>query len=336
MVINNRKKLLLIVSLALLFVSLGNFRAYRRLNAQIQNSILKANAPTLPDKVYLFQSPQDSLLLEDLVLEQYYLYYLLIEIVTPHNCTANITLWDPEGHQFNIFENRLYVEPEGANYFEIPFGTAISGNYDFLFEVITLENMNLHIRMEKGPKCLLNKLPLEELDSVKLYKVTRFSNEGYVNHTIMLNIDYMYKFYVGRVSPISFMEDNEIKIDLSLEDPEGIIYTIFYNTTLAGIDDINWFKFGTAIGGFYNFNITIRCNVENVNIGYSVIDLYQIGSGSETNLTEPTTNSTILNQYFFMPTEWTIGILGFAGTISAIIGVLLYKQKKKPFLNSNL
>ena len=66
-----------------------------------------------------------------------------------------------------------------------------------------------------------------------------------------------------------------------------------------------------------------------VNIGYSIISLYQISSGTPTNQTEPTNSSTVVNRYFELPVEWTIGILGFAGTISAIIGVVLYKQKKK-------
>ena len=72
-----------------------------------------------------------------------------------------------------------------------------------------------------------------------------------------------------------------------------------------------------------------------MNIGYSIIELYQISSGTETNLIEPTSSSTVLNRYFTMPTEWTIGILGFAGTISAIIGVVLYKQKKKNVISSD-
>jgi hypothetical protein len=63
--------------------------------------------------------------------------------------------------------------------------------------------------------------------------------------------------------------------------------------------------------------------------------MYQIGSGPEANQTEPTNSSTVINRYFTMPIEWTIGILMFAGTISAIILVVLYKQKKKNVISSN-
>jgi len=195
--------------------------------------------------------------------------------------------------------------------------------------------MNLYIRMEKGPKCLYDIIPMEEVDDIELYRITRFSNMVSIDHTIQFNTDYMYKFYVGRVSPISLMEDNEVRIDLSLKDPDGIVYNIFVNTSLIEIGDINRFKFGTAIEGLYTFSIRIYCNVEHVNIGYSIIKLYQISSETGLNQTQPTNSTMALNRYFTMPTEWTIGILVFAGTISAIIGVVLYKQKKKNAISSN-
>jgi len=195
--------------------------------------------------------------------------------------------------------------------------------------------VNVYIKMEKGPKCLYDKIPMEEVVDIKLYRITRFSNETSINHSILFTIDFMYKFYVGRVSPITLLEDNEVRLDLSIEDPDGIVYNIFSNSTLVEIDDMERFKFGTAIGGTYTFTITIYCNVDHVNIGYSIIELYQIGSGPEVSQTEPTNSSTVINRYFTMPTEWTIGILGFVGTISAIIGVVLYKQKKKNVIGSN-
>ena len=298
------------------------------------------NAPTLstsglPNKVYLFQAPQDTLMLGDIVLEQYYIYYLYVELVTPYNCSLKITLWDPQGKQFDIFESLLYVEPEGANYYEIPFGTALAGNYDIIFHTIMPENVNLYIRMEKGPKCMYDKIPMEEVKDMRFYDVTRFSNEASINHTILFNTDYMYKFYVGRLSPISMMENNEVRLDFIIRDPDGIIYNIFLNTTLAEIDDIDRFKFGTAIEGLYSFTIKLYSNVEYVNIGYSIVALYQISSETGANHTEPTNSSALLNRYFTMPTEWTIGILGFAGAISAIIGVVIHKQKKKNVIGSD-
>ncbi|MHA2339336.1 MAG: hypothetical protein ACXACX_18690 [Candidatus Hodarchaeales archaeon] len=333
MAIKNSKKLLLI-SIIYFLLFFGSIGIMDRSTISNERAIPKMNDSNLIDKVYLFQSPLDALLLEDIVLEQYYTYYIWVEIVTPYNCSVKIILWDPNGDQYNIFESSLFNEPEGANYFEIPFGTAKAGNYDIEFEVTTPGNVNVYIKMEQGPKCLFDKIPMEEVDDIRLYRITRFSNADEMIHTIFFDTDYMYKFYVGRVSPITVMENNHVRLDFTLEDPDGIKYNIFSNTSLVDIDKVEVFKFGTAISGVYTFNLTIYCNVAHVNIGYSIVDLYQISSGIEPNQTQPTNGSTIVNQYFEMPTEWTIGILGFAGTISAIIGIVLYKQKKKNVISS--
>lgn len=336
MAIRKSNKLLLVVFISYFFFFLGSFRIVNRSYPQDNNNTPKISGSDLPNKVYLFQAPQDTLMLGDILLEQYYIYYLYVEIVTPYNCSLKITLWDPQGKQFDIFESSLHVEPEGANYYEIPFGTALAGNYDIVFYAIMPENVNLYIRMEKGPKCMYDKIPMEEVKDIRLYHVTRFSNEYRINHTILFNTDYMYKFYIGRLSPISMMENNEVRLDLSIKDPDGIIYNIFWNTTLAEINDIDRFKFGTAIEGLYSFTVKIYSNVEYVNIGYSIIALYKIGSGTSTNQTDSTNSTTMSNRYFTMSSEWTIGIVGFAGSISAIIGVVIYKQKKKNVIGSEL
>lgn len=336
MAIKNLKNYLFLALIIFLLLFMGSFCKIDTTPFGVRdNDIPKTSGPDLPDKVFLFQSPQDTLLLEDIVLDQYYTYYIWVEIVTPYNCSVKITLWDSDGSQFNIFESFLFNEPEGANYYEIPFGTALTGEYDIEFEVITPGNVNVYIKMEQGPQCLYDKIPMEEVDDIELYRITRFSDEDSIIHTVLFNTDYMYKFYVGRVSPITIIQDNEVRLDFSLEDPNGIVYNIYSNTSLVEINNVDWFKFGTAIGGLYTFNITIYCNVEHVNIGYSIIELYQISSGTDTNQTEPTNGTTVINRYFEMPTEWTIGILGFAGTISGIIGVVLYKQKKKNVIGSN-
>jgi len=329
------RKSFLIIFILFFFIFFSSLGSLSRASILKDSNIPKINGPDLPNKVYLFQSPQDMLLLEDITLEQYYTYYLYVEIVTPYNCSLKITIWDPEGKQFNIFESPLNVDPESANYFEMPFGTALAGNHDIAFEVFTLENVNLYIKMEKGPKCLYDIIPMEEIGDLELYKVTRFADMTSIDHTILFESDYLYKFYVVRLSPIALTEDNIIRIDLSVEDPDGIIYNIYSNTTLVEINSVDRFKFGTAIGGLYTVKITIHCEVKHVNIGYSIVALNQIGSGPVANQTEPTNSTTAINRYFTMPTEWTMGILVFAGTIAAIIGVVLYKQKRKNVIGSD-
>lgn len=332
--IKTHEKLFSTIFFIFLILFLGGFGIVSKSKTYESTNFPKSSGATLPNKVYLFQAPHDTLLLENITLEQYYTYYIYVEIVTPYNCSIKITLWDPDGKEFPIFESTLFVYPEGFNYFETPFGTALGGDYDIEFNSTAPENVNIYIRIEKGPQSLYDKIPMEEVQAIRLYQVIRFSNDS-ISHNISFTTDYMYKFYVGRLSPISSMEDNEVKINLSIEDPGGIIYNIYINATLIEIDEVDRFKFGTAIGGLYSFTITIRSDVPNVNVGYSIIGLNQIGSGTEVNQTEPSNSTTVLNRYFSMPTEWTLGILGFAGTLVAIIGVVLYKQKRKSVISSD-
>ena len=188
------KKLFSSIFIILFLSFLGNYGIVSRSSDLGSNNHPKISDSGLPDKVYLFETPQDILLLEDIALEQHYIYYIYVEIVTPYNCSIKITLWDPDGNEFPIFESILFVYPEGFNYFETPFGTVLSGDYDIEFNSTAPENVNLYIKMEKGPKCLYDKIPMEEVADIKLYQVTRFSNNS-VNHTISFITDYIYKFY---------------------------------------------------------------------------------------------------------------------------------------------
>ncbi|MFW9894836.1 MAG: hypothetical protein ACFFD7_03445, partial [Candidatus Thorarchaeota archaeon] len=144
--IKNLKRISSIILIIFMFLILGNFYMLgHRPTCNVPDHSLATNGTNLPDKVYLFQSPQDSLMLENIALELFYVYYLRVEIVTPYNCSVAITLWDPNGNRFNIFESELDMEIEGANYYEIPFGTALAGNYDILMNVTTDNNVNIYI-----------------------------------------------------------------------------------------------------------------------------------------------------------------------------------------------
>ena len=283
----------------------------------------------LPDNVYAFLSPSDVLIFNEIYLEKYYKYYLWIEIVTPHNCTIQITLWDPEGKHYDLFENQLTYGLESSRYYDIPFGTALTGNYTIEFQVITSVNVNIYIRMEQGSKCLYDKIAMEEYDEILFYRVTRFSNGMNISHVIDFKSDYMYKFYIERVSPISVFYSNQITVDLFIEDPEDLGYAIYFNETLTPINEITIFKFGTASDGEYTFSITIRSEVEYVNIGYAVIELYKISQGVDPNQTNPSNSTHSHRNTFSIPEEWTIGIVIFFGAMITGLVVVVAKKRSK-------
>ena len=74
---------------------------------------LKMNAgeDLLFDKIYRFLEPYDTLLFENtLPLEKNYNYYISVKIVSPHTCSMEINLWDPEGAQYNIFYKEQWIK----------------------------------------------------------------------------------------------------------------------------------------------------------------------------------------------------------------------------------
>ncbi|HEC37113.1 hypothetical protein LCGC14_1446260 [marine sediment metagenome] len=223
-----------------------------------------------------------------------------------------------------------------GSYYESPFGTALTGDYTIKFSVSTLENLNLYIKIEKGPKSLHDKIPMEEHENIILYHVTRFSNGMNQPHNITLKTDYMYKFYIGRVSPVSIVNSSHVDTIYILKDPEGIKFTIFMNETLTIINDVDTFKFGTAIAGTYQVNLIVHGQVQYTNIGYAIIEFRRISELVTPNVTvipdpEPVNNTHFQKNVFSMPAEWSTGILVFFGSFLVVIGVIVVKNRKKNY-----
>jgi hypothetical protein len=296
---------------------------------------LSTSDPVFPDKVYAFLAPSDTLTFEDVPLQKNYKYYFWVEIVTPHNCSLTITLWDPDGMKFDIFENDIFYDPDDERYFEIAFGTALEGNYTIEYSVITSENLNLYIKVERGPRCLYDIIPWEEIGDMELYKVTRFSNGMSISHNVSFKTDYMYKFYIGRVSPISFLENNDLRLNYSIYDPEDIEYEIYLNESLSPINEVDKFMFGTAIEGVYTITLSIYNEVDYSNIAYAIIKHHKISHVVDPNQTgeDPPSNTTVQTNWFSFPKEWTAGFLIVGGIIITGVIVLLVRSRERTFVN---
>jgi len=126
--------------------------------ADLKNSE-KVNNSKLLIGVFTFLAPNDMLIINNLSLEECYLYYIFIELITPYNVsTMRIRIWDSVNCKYEIFESEMFFEPDYGRYFEIPFGTALTGNYRIEFYIETVSNVNILINIEIGPKCLHDKL----------------------------------------------------------------------------------------------------------------------------------------------------------------------------------
>ncbi len=231
----------------------------------------------LPDKVYTFPPDVE---FENLYLEKDYMYFIYVELVVPFDVEKmKITLWDPNGKQYDLFEAPMHAE-EPANWFEIPFGAVISGDYKIDFSVTAHTAVNVLISMEKSVKCLYDKIDGNDLENIVFYEVSRFENTMTMPHPVNLTTDNMYKFYIGRVTAISIIESNEISVSYDLIDPNGIKFNLYFKEELKSVDEIpNHFSFGTSIGGEYTIKITIDCKVAVINVAYLIIDDYLLAAG---------------------------------------------------------
>ena len=189
----------------------------------------------LVDKVFTFLAPDDSKQFDDLYLYKGINYYVLVEIVTPHNCEINVTVIDPDLDVYQIFKTEVNIS-QGDQWFEIPFGTALSGNYTFIFSVIAELNLNLYVKIsfDSEDKCLYDIIAPKFLERMKLYQVNKFTNEMVVEHNTVFKTDTFYKFYLGRVSAIGGLTvENEVRVDYDVTDPDGIEFTIYQNKTVG-------------------------------------------------------------------------------------------------------
>jgi hypothetical protein len=295
------------------------------------------NAITIVDKVYTFLAPDDVLFFEDMALKEDYTYYIYVEVVTPHNCELNITLWDPQSRRYNIFSSNLMFINQGYESAEIPFGTAIEGNYTFLFSMELTFNLNLYIRIEEGDLCLRDKIPTGDWSKIIFYRVTKFDDGTYIEHHVQLKSDTSYRFYFGRVSPIAAFENNNVHICNNITDPQDVEFNIYTNHTLAPIDEIQDYRFGTSKEGVYVIKLQVRSEVEYVNLAYAIIEDYVISDLNDNNQTGTADNNTSYeNGLYSIPMEiLTIFFITIISIIS-ILGVYIYHRHQKRSAALNL
>ena len=294
---------------------------------------LKVNQSELPDKVFTFFAPSDTLTFENLSFQDCYIYYIWIELATPHYIsTMRIRIWDPEYTQYNIFESEMFWDPSYGRYFEIPFGTALAGNYTIEFYVETTTNINILIYIEQGPKCLHDKMDWQYISNTIFYDVRKFHNEMYIEHFVQFKTDTMYKFYFGRVSAISINESNDVYVDIYITDAVGTEFEMLTYSKLQSIDGLNGFPFGTANGGIYTLKFKIYCQVDYVNIALAVAEDYAMGGGIDLNQTQPAPvndSTRPANITAYIPTEAMISVLIFVGLCCGIPVLLVIYQRKK-------
>jgi hypothetical protein len=335
----NRQKAIGVTIILILGLTIGvlslNSRFTSENESNLDLNLLSAprasSEEMLIDKVFTFLAPEDTKQFNDLYLLEGLNYYVLLEVVTPHNCEINISIIDPDLDTFDIFRTEVNIS-QGDQWFEVPFGTAISGNYTFIFSVITALNVNVYIKIhfDREDKCLYDIMAPGELSNMELYRVNKFSDGTLMEHNVMLKTDVSYKFYIGRVSAIGGSPiDGEVTVDYELTDPEDIKFIIYQNKTAEAVGSVIHFNFGTAIGGIYTVKIKIYCRVDVVNMAYAISEDHSISTINNGTTPDPTPNNGTIRGVFYMPMEWTIGFGVCAGGILGILVVIGSVRRKR-------
>ncbi|KKM85146.1 hypothetical protein LCGC14_1291950 [marine sediment metagenome] len=294
-------------------------------------SRLNTSDITLIDKVYTFTVEEPNLLFNDLIFEKFYTYYFSVTVVSPHVCAMDIMLWDPTGDKYYLsFEENMAQGDER----EIPFGTAMKGEYDIQFSAKLTENMNIRVKIERGVKVLYDKIMAQEQSKIMYYNVSKVSDGALLTKDLLFNTDKSYKFYFSRVSAISKKfgaSSYYVLMDHFIQDPEGIRFKIYRNEEIAGPNNITKYKFGTQITGYYIVTIIINCQVDWVNIAYAVVDDGHISDEIEQEYpVNSTTNSTAANNVrIYIPQGWAIGVFVFFGAMIGIPIMVVVNRKKK-------
>ncbi len=296
-------------------------------------SQLKTSDITLIDKVYTFTVEDPDLLFNDLILEQFYTYYFSVTVVTPHLCAIDIVIWDPAGDKYYLsYEENMTQGDER----EIPFGTALEGDYDIQFSAHLTENINVRVKIERGVKVLYDNIMAPEQSKIMYYNVSKVSDGELLTTDLLFNTDKSYKFYFSRVSAISTKfgaSSYYVLMDHFIQDPQGIRFKIYRNEGIAGPNNVTKYKFGTQISGYYTITIIINCQVDWVNIAFAIVDAGHISDEIEQldpeEPTNNTTNSTANNVRMYIPQGWAIGAFVFFGAMIGIpILVVVYRRKK--------
>ena len=288
----------------------------------------------LVDKIFTFEIGGPPLNLSDILLLEEFTYNTFIQLVTPHFCNITVQIYDPDEKIFTVCDGVLQQVPNDLSYKDIPFGTAMEGNHTFSFEVESIFNVNVLIRIQKEYECLRDKISEWDPINFELYEVTRFNTEqSYITHQFPLQSDHTYKFYIGRVSAEANLSTVD-PVDLTVFDPDNLPFIVFLNNSLAGVSEVNSFLFSTSQAGTYIIYIEIYVDIghKNINVAYALIDEGESSSGedpTDVNGTVPPDNTKIS-----LPLE-TMMVAGMGvGGVMVVIGVMMIFRKRKEAMNN--
>ena len=258
------------------------------------------------DSTHMVFSPNDQVFLQDLFFEEDWMYVFYFEVVTPHQCEVNMTVTDPEGYQYKIFQGTIDQQQK-----EIQFGMVIEGAYNITLDVSTEFTLNLHLRIERT----VSFMDLFDQDNdILAFNSFRFSeNEPLREVPILLEPNSSYVFTIALVSPLI----NILPIlNTFIDDPAENEFIIYQDQALN--EFYLAFQFQTINYGVHKLQVLIDI----VETSLNLIVVVMLDNSDPPINNEPPPRSTL-----YMPLE--VQVISIGIFIFAILLALLMKKSSR-------
>lgn len=275
----------------------------------IRNNQLNLNTSSeevIWDSTHIVFSPNDQVFLQDLFFEEDWMYDFYLEVVTPHQCEVNMTVTDPEGYQYKIFQGTIDQQQK-----EIQFGMVIEGAYNITMDVSTEFTLNLHLRIERTVSFMD---PFDQDNDILAFNSFRFSeNEPLREVPILLEPNSSYTFTIALVSPLI----NILPVlNTFIDDPAENHFIIYQDQALN--EFYLTFQFQTINYG--NHKLQVLIDIVEICLNLIVVVMLD-------NSDPPINNDPPPRSILYMPLE--VQVISIGIIIFAILLVLLMKKSSR-------
>jgi len=214
-------------------------------NTNNSSNLNTSSEEVIWDSTHTVFSPNDHVFLKDLLFQKDWMYNFYLEVVTPHQCEINMTLTDPEGYHYKIFQGTVDQQQK-----EIQFGMVNEAAYNITLDVSTEFTLNLHLRIERTVSFMDL---FDQNDEILAFNGFRFSqNEPLREIPILLDPNRSYTFTLALISPLI---NNLPVISTFIDDPVDNHFIIYQDQSLN--EFYLSFQFQTINHGIHDLQVLI-------------------------------------------------------------------------------
>jgi len=277
--------------------------------SSITNQNLKLNDSSeeiIWDSTHTVFSPNDQIFLQDLFFEEDWMYDFSLEIVTPHQCEINMTLTDPSGYHYTIFQGTVDQQLK-----EIQVGMVNEGAYNITLDVITQFTLNLHLKIKRS----VNFLDLfDQNDEIFALNSFRFSqSESLREVSVSLNPNFSYTIIIALITPLV---NTLAIINTFIDDPFDNHFIIYQDQALN--EFFLTFHFQTINLGIHQLQVLI----DNLETCLNLIVVVALDNSDPPISNDPPPGNTL-----YMPIE--IQAISFGIFLFAVLLAFLMKKASR-------